>query len=400
MSSRLMHGFVLATANLKTIRRRLWISASMVGAIALVVCVLLGFLGLAKGFEQALAGTGSDDVAVVLGAGARDEIGSRIERADVHRLESLPVSVAVARDRTGRPVMSREVVVPVEAVSRADGRRRTLTLRGVDPHGTALRAGLVLADGRMPQAGSPEIAVGAALARTYRDLGLGETVSFGSTSFTVVGVFSAGGSAFETEILADLEVAQALFDRPGEIDSVRVLLEHPAAIEALRAHLAADGGQPLGVFAEKSFYAGQSERMSRLIRLFAWPLALLMAIGATAGALNTMYSSVSDRTVETATVRALGFSRFSAFLGTWLEALALTLLGVALGMGAAFLLLDGLAATTTGPNDAQLSFTLAITPATLTQAGVLALIIGVVGGSLPALRAARIPIAAAMTGRA
>lgn len=399
MTSRLMHGLVLATANLKTLRRRFWISASMTGAIALVVCVLLGFLGLAKGFEQALVGTGASDVAIVLGAGARDEIGSRLEGEDIHRVEGAPATVGIARDRTGRPFVSRELVVPVEAISRADDSRRTLSLRGVGPEGLRLRSGLTLLEGRMPSAGAPEIAVGSALSRVFRNLALGDRVAFGAGEFTVVGVFSAGGSAFETEILADIEVVQALFDRAGEVHSLRVLMNDADRVAALRAYLEAGAAAPLGVFAERDFYAAQSERMSRLIRLFAWPLAMLMAIGATAGALNTMYSSVSDRAVETATVRALGFSRLSAFVGTWLEALVLTLVGVVIGTLAALVLLDGLSATTTGPNDAQMTFALSVTPDLLIQAGLLALAIGAIGGALPAIRAARVPIATAMNAR-
>lgn len=399
MPSRVMHGVVLATANLKTLPRRLWISLSMIAAIALVVCVLLGFLGLAKGFEKALAVTGSQDVAIVLGAGARDEIGSRIARADIHRIESTPRAVGVARDRSGRPILSRELIVPVEAVSLGDGQRRTLSLRGIDPQGLIMRSGLELAQGRMPEAGAAEIALGAALSRRFRDLSLGDTVAFGAQRFAVVGVFSASGSASETEILADIEVVQAMFDRPGEYNSVRVLLEAPEAIESLRAYLSRDAATELGVHAEASFFAGQSERMTQLIQMFAWPLAVLMAIGATAGALNTMYSSVSDRRAETATVRALGFSRLSAFLGTWLEALALTLFGVLSGTAAALLLLDGLAATTTGPNETQMTFALVVTPATLAQAGLLALAIGMIGGSIPALKAARAPIAGSMNAR-
>lgn len=183
------------------------------------------------------------------------------------------------------------------------------------------------------------------------------------------------------------------------MQSLRLRLEEIDAIGTLRAALATISDTPLNVVTEADLYAAQSAGTANLIRLFGWPLALLMALGATAGALNTMMSSVSDRTVEIATVRALGFSRFSAFIATWVEAVALAALGVTAGLIASWLVFNGWQASTVGANNASLSFQLTMNGYVMLTAGLLGLAIGVVGGALPALSATRLPVTAALRAR-
>ena len=183
------------------------------------------------------------------------------------------------------------------------------------------------------------------------------------------------------------------------MQSLKLRLTDPASLKRLQDVLATITGTPLVAVAEADLYAAQSGRTASLIRLFGWPVALLMAVGATAGALNTMMSSVADRTVEIATVRALGFSRLSAFLGTWVEAVMLASAGVVLGLFASWLIFNGWQASTIGANNARMAFQLTVTPDVLMTAGLLGLAIGIVGGALPAIAAPRLPLTAALRAR-
>lgn len=394
MACKLRQSAVIIVTNLKSVPRRLWISASMIVSIALVVVVLIGFLAMARGFENALQGAGRNDVAVVLAGGSREEKGSAIKPAVLHQLAAAPDGLGI-READGQPLISRELVVPVDAPLKDSGELQTLSLRGMDPAGIALRGNVSIVQGRMPQPSTAELLVGAQIVNRYAGFGLGETVSFGTTRWTVVGHFAAGGSAFGSEIWADISAVQALFKKEGQVQSLRIGLTSEAALAALDTYLTMAVVEPLTIMTEKAYFSGQSQRISQLIRLFAWPIAIVMAIGATAGALNTMLSSVADRAVEIATLRAIGFSGLAAFVGTWIEALVLTLVGAGLGVLVAVLMFSGLSASTQG-GSGQIAFNLQITGTIVAQSGLLALAIGLVGGALPALRAARMPLIQAM----
>ena len=307
--------------------------------------------------------------------------------------------IGAARGSAGNLIVSREIVVPVEKADDKTGQTKMLALRGMDPTGPVLRDGITLTTGRFAGPGAREIVVGKQIAAAFPALAIGQSVRLGSVNWTVVGQFSSGSSAFESEIWGDLDAVRAAFDRQGEVQSLRLRLEEIDAIGTLRAALATISDTPLNVVTEADLYAAQSVGTANLIRLFGWPLALLMALGATAGALNTMMSSVSDRTVEIATVRALGFSRFSAFIATWVEAVALAALGVTAGLIASWLVFNGWQASTVGANNASLSFQLTMNGYVMLTAGLLGLAIGVVGGALPALSATRLPVTAALRAR-
>lgn len=389
MSIHARQAFVMVRTNLSSLPRRFAISASMALSVALVVCVLAGFLAMAKGFERALTGAGSPFVAVILGGGTNQETGSDIPAAVIRTLDAMTGDLGVARDKGGKLVSSREIVVPV------DVSQRTLALRGMDAAGPSIRDGITLSAGRIFTPGAREIVAGDRLAEEF-DLHVGDTVRLGAVDWTVVGHFSARGSAFESELWADLEAVRAAFDRQGQVQSLKLRLTDPASLKRLQGVLATITETPLVAVSEADLYAAQSGRTASLIRLFGWPIALLMAVGATAGALNTMTSSVSDRTVEIATVRALGFSRFSAFLGTWVEAVMLAGVGVLLGLLASWLVFNGWQASTIGAHNARMAFQLAVTPDVLTTAGLLGLAIGILGGSLPACSAIRLPLREAL----
>jgi putative ABC transport system permease protein len=399
MSTRIKQTLVMTRANLFTVPRRLAISLSMALSVALVVAVLSGFLAMAKGFEKALASTGSPDVAVVLGGGTNQETGSDIPADVIRRIQAMSGDIGVVRDATGTLLASRELVVAVDVAEAEDGTSRTLALRGMDVSGPSIRDGVTLSAGRLFTPGAREIVVGARLAHEFPGLGIGDTIRLATVDWVVVGHFFAHGSAFESEIWGDLDAVRAAVDRQGEVQSLRLHLTDPTSLDMLKARLAAVTTTPLVAVSEADLYAAQSGRTASLIRLFGWPLALLMAIGATAGALNTMMSSVSDRTVEIATVRALGFSRLSSFLATWFEAVTLAAAGVALGTLASWFAFNGWQASTVGTNNARIGFNLAVTPDVMLTAGLLGLGIGLLGGAIAAIAAIRLPLTAALRAR-
>ncbi|RUL95850.1 ABC transporter permease [Rhizobium chutanense] len=406
MSSALKQSFLMIRVNLGSLPRRLAISLSMVLSVALVVAVLSGFLAMARGFEAALAGAGSPGIAVILGGGTNQESGSDVPADAIRSLAAIRGDIGIARnpgiagDGAGGPVLSRETIVPVD-VRGSDGAEQTLTLRGMDPAGLDLRSRARLSQGRMFASGAREIVVGARIADAFPGFAVGQTVRFGAVDWTVAGHFTAGGSAFESEIWADLEAVQSAFDRQGQVQSLRVQLagDPATALAVLRQRLSDLSGTPLTAVSEADLYAAEAERTESLIRLFGWPIALLMAIGATAGALNTMMSSVSDRAIEIATLRLLGFARLPAFVATWVEAVFLSAAGAVVGVIGSRLAFDGWQASTMGANNTKMAFQLEVTPDVILTAGLLGLAVGVIGGALPALAAARLPLGAALRAR-
>ncbi|MGO6967016.1 ABC transporter permease [Rhizobium leguminosarum] len=405
MSSALKQIFLMIRVNLGSLPRRLWISLSMVLSVALVVAVLAGFLAMARGFEAALQGAGSTGIAVILGGGTNQETGSDVPAEAIRSLTATTGEIGVARDAAGglapagELALSREIVVPVDVVRASDGAVQTLSLRGMDLAGPGLRDRATLSQGRLFSPGAREIVVGARIAEEFSGFAVGDKVRLGAVDWTVVGHFTSGGSAFESEIWADLEAVQSAFDRQGQVQSLRVRLDGAGGLPVLQEYLSAFPGAPLTAVSEADLYAAQSERTSSLIRLFGWPLALLMAVGATAGALNTMMSSVSDRTVEISTLRLLGFGRLPAFTATWVEAVFLSVVGAALGILASWLAFNGWRASTMGADNTKMAFQLDVTTDVALTAGLLGLAIGIIGGALPALVATRLPLTSALRAR-
>ncbi|MBY3069517.1 FtsX-like permease family protein [Rhizobium laguerreae] len=405
MSSALKQIFLMIRVNLGSLPRRLAISLSMVLSVALVVAVLAGFLAMARGFEATLQGAGSSGIAVILGGGTNQETGSDVPAETIRSLTAMTGDIGVARNAAGglAPVgglaLSREIVVPVDVIRASDGADQTLSLRGMDLAGPGLRDRAALSQGRLFSPGAREIVVGGRIADEFSGFAIGDRVRLGAVDWTVVGHFISGGSAFESEIWADLEAVQSAFDRQGQVQSLRVRLDGAGGLPVLQEHLSAFPGAPLTALSETDLYAAQSERTASLIRLFGWPLALLMAVGATAGALNTMMSSVSDRAIEIAMLRLLGFGRLPAFTATWVEAVALAITGAALGILASWVAFNGWQASTMGANNTKMAFQLDVTADVALTAGLLGLAIGIIGGALPALAATRLPLTSALRAR-
>jgi putative ABC transport system permease protein len=396
MRSLLLQIVAVTTINLKSIPRRILLSLSTVVAVALVVMVLLAFLAMANGFQRTIAGSGSEDIGIVLRAGSRSEINSTVTRDQVRLVEDGP---GVARGGDGKPLVSPELYLVVDGIKRTTKTKANLPLRGIGEQGFALRKGIVITAGRMFNRGANEIVVGKGLVREFDGFDLGSTVAFGTTTrWTVVGIFEADGSVFESEIWADLPVVQSLFNRNNVVQTVRVRLAGPATIDELKGYNDNDPRMKLDVKSEAAYFADQSSQTTDLIQKLGWPLAIAMAFGALAGALNTMYSSVAARATEIATLRAIGFGGFSAFVGTLIESLLLAAVGGAIGAALTYAIFDGLSASTLGGGFTQVVFSFRLSPALVGEGVLLALMVGLVGGLFPALRAARMPIVAGLYG--
>ena len=372
--------------NVRSIPQRLWMSVATVVSIALVVAVLLGFLSLANGFNQTLKGSGASDVAIVLREGSEAELNSTLSREQVDLLGRGP-GVKVGAD--GRPIVSGELFLVVDGIKKSSRTKANMPLRGVGANGLLVRKQARISQGRMFAPGSNEIVVGAGLLREFEGFELGKSVRFGAQTWRVVGVFEAPGTVFESELWADAPVVQSLFKRGTSFQTARVVLTSPAALPAFEAYAKSEPRLQLKAQSELAYYAAQAERSGLLIRYFGWPLGIIMAIGALAGALNTMYASVSSRAAEIATLRVIGFSGFSAFMGTMVEAMVLSAIGALLGVAICALGFNGLSASTLGAGFTQVAFRVQIGPEIIGQAVTLALLIGLVGGIFPGWRAAR-----------
>lgn len=375
----------ITNINLKSIPQRFWMSLSTVVAIALVVTVLLAFLAMAAGFKKTISGTGSDTIAIILRKGSTGELSSVVPREQQLLVEQLPGIIR----QGGKPLVSGELYVVVDATKKASGTKANISLRGIGPTGLAIRPQASIVAGRMFAPGSNEIVVGRGLLKEFSGFELGKSVRLGANTWTVVGLFEADGSAFESEMWADVAVMQSLFNRGSTVQTMRVKLTSPSAIETLGAAIAKDPRFNVDVKSEKDYYADQSKQLSGLIQTLGWPLGIAMALGALAGALNTMYSSVNARAGEIATLRTIGFGGFATFIGTMSEAMLLTLIGAVLGVLLTFLLFDGLTASTFGGSFSQVVFSFRVTPADARNGILLALTVGFLGGLFPAWRAAR-----------
>ncbi|WP_417450654.1 ABC transporter permease [Kordiimonas sp.] len=373
--------------NIRSLPQRFWMSLAMVIASAVVVAILLAFLAMAKGFSATLESAGSENVAIFTREGSAAELNSVLSRDQVNIIETAP---GVVKDENG-PVVSPELYVIVDGIKKSSQTEANIPLRGLDDRGFAMRKNVQITAGRMFTPGTNEMIVGAGVLRTFDGFALGEEVRFGKVVWQVVGVFSTGGNVFESELWADVKVLQSLYNRGSSYQTARALMSSPNDLEAIRAFVAADPRLNLDVETESAYFKAQGKSLSYMA-YFGWVISSIMALGALAGALNTMYTSVAERAKEIATLRAIGFSSLSAFVGTIVEALVLAAIGGAVGSIVAFLLFDGLNASTLGGSFTQVVFAFEMTTDLFIQGGIIALIIGFLSGFFPAFRAARLPV--------
>ena len=379
--------------NLRNIPQRLASSVVAVVGVGAVVLVFAAVLSMAAGLERTMLSAGSDDTAIILRNGSTSELNSGLSNEQVLIVSNAP---GVLKDGNS-PIVSAELYVVVDVKKRSNQSDANVPFRGVQASAFDVRRHVTLTDGRMFEEGRNEIIVGRSAQQEFMGLETGKAIRFGQTEWLIVGTFDADGSVSESELWTDVRVLQNAYRRGNSFQSVRVKLESLESMETLQQVLADDPRIDVDVLTEREYYSSQSQGLVQFIKLIGYPLTLLMAIGAIFGALNSMYSSVSVRGKEIATLRALGFGPTAVLVSTVVESILLALVGGALGGLFAFLVFNGFQVSTlNGPSFSQVVFDFAVTPELLAQGMRAALLIGVVGGLFPAIRAARLPVATAL----
>ena len=377
---------------LSYIARNLWVrrvtTLLTAGGMALVVYVFATVLMMSEGIRATLVATGQPDNVMVLRKGAGAEINSGIERRQAAILSTLP---GIATDALGRPLLSAEPVVLISLPKRSNGKPSNVTVRGTSDLGLQLRPGLRLVEGRMFRPGTSEIVVGRATAAGFAGIDIGTSLRFAGRDWQIVGRFDAGGSGFDSEIWGDAEQMLQAFRRAAS--SVVVFrLADSSLFDATRARIEDDPRLALEAKPEVRFYAEQSEALATFINILGLSLAVIFSIGAVVGAMITMFAAVASRIGEIGTLRALGFRRGAVLVAFLAESLLLSGLGGLAGLAAASVMQAVDVSTTNFQTFAELAFRFVLTPQIAAQAMLFALAMGVVGGFIPAWRAARLQI--------
>ncbi|HTA59177.1 MAG TPA: FtsX-like permease family protein [Candidatus Baltobacteraceae bacterium] len=379
--------------NVRSVKARWTSTIVAVAGIAGTVGVFVAMLSLANGFKATLVASGSADNALITRAGATSEITSGVSIESVKVIQDAP---GIARGSEG-PLVSAEAVLMAPIPLRSTGTDANVMFRGVSPNVLTIRNKVKIIEGRMFRHGLTEVIVGRNARSTYSGLTLGSKIGLGSAQWQVVGIFDAGGSAFDSEVWGDPHLINGAYKRPDTFSqSVTVHLTSPAAFQQLKDSLTGDPRLNVDVTREIDYYAKQSTRMTTLITRLGGFVALIMAIGAVFGALNTMYSAVSERGREIATMRALGFTTLNVLVSFLFEALFISLIGGILGC-LAVLWLDGRTTSTMNfQTFSNIAFAFKITYGLLLMGILFALVMGVLGGLLPAIRASIRPVAVAL----
>ncbi len=382
---------------LSYVARNLWVrkltTGLTAGGMALVVFVFAAVLMLDAGLKSTLISTGSADNVVVIRQGSQTEVQSGVFRDQASLIETSP---ELARGPDGQALISKEVVVLNSLPKLDDPKKRSnVVVRGLPEMGKTLRPQVRITQGRMFRAGSSEIVVGSSVARQFAGVELGQQLSFAGRQWTVVGVFDAGKTAFDSEIWGDVEQMMQAFRRIA-YSSVIAKLADPNSFEAMKARLDDDPRLKVDIKRERRFYEDQSASLSNFITLLGMALSVIFSLGAMIGATITMYAAVATRTAEIGTLRALGFQRASILAAFLAESLLLALLGGVVGLIAASFLTAITVSTTNFQSFSELAFSFALTPTIVAQALGFALLMGFVGGFLPAIRAGRMKIVDAL----
>jgi len=375
--------------NLKSIPERWALSAVIVIGLAGVVAVFTALLAMAEGFQSTLKSAGRADVAMVLRGGSDAELNSALLRDQATLIKQAP---GIRKDDDDQPLASAEMIVIAELAKKGDRSGSNVTVRGIGPKGMKLRPQVKISEGRMFETGKRELIVGRGVSRQFDGARVGEALRFRGSDWTVVGVFDSG-DANESELWCDVEVAQSSFNRQG-FSSVRAALDGP--ITTFKDALSADPRLSVDVQTEQDYYSGQTKQFRATIGVLAGVVTAIMGLGAIFAALNTMYAAVAARAREIATLRAIGFGGLPVVLSVMIESLVLALVGGAIGAAIAYVLFNGFSVSTLGQNFTQVVFAFKVTPALVVRGLVIAVIIGMIGGFLPAIRAARMPVTTAL----
>src|SRR5215470_706833 len=388
----LRQALAITGISIRSIPERWAPSLVIVVGLAGVVAVFTALLAMAAGFESTLKATGRTDAALILRGGSDAELNSAYDRASTDLIKEQP---GIATGADGKPLASAELMVIAELVRKDDvGHGANITLRGVEPAAFALRPQLKIVGGRNFTPGLRELIVGRGVLQQFQGAAIGDTVRMRGSEWKVVGTF-ASGDAHDSEMWTDINVARSTFGRQGS-SSVLAALDGPDGLARLKSAVAAEPRLSLDVMSEQDYFSGQTQQFRKTIGFLAGVVTLIMALGAVFAALNSMYAAVAARGKEIATLRALGFGGLPVLLSVMIEALLLALLGGVLGALIAYVLFNNLSVATLGDNFTQVVFNFRITPELLAQGLIIAIIIGMIGGFMPALRAARVPVTASL----
>jgi len=388
----LNQAIAISALGIRSIPERWAPSLVIVIGLAGVVAVFTALLAMATGFESTLKATGRTDLALILRGGSDAELNSAFDRDSTDLIKQEP-GIAAAAD--GKPLASAELMVIAELVRKDDVKSgANITVRGVEPAAFGLRPQLKIIAGRNFRPGLRELIVGSGVLRQFQGAEIGKIVRMRGSEWRVVGEFSSG-DAHDSEMWTDINVARSTFGRQGS-SSVLAALDGPDGFARLRSAVAAEPRLSLDVMREQDYFSGQTKQFRKTIGFLAGVVTLIMALGAVFAALNSMYAAVAARGKEIATLRALGFGGLPVVSSVMTEALLLALAGGVLGALIAYTLFNNLSVSTLGQNFTQVVFNFKVTPQLVVRGLVIAVIIGMIGGFMPALRAARLPVTASL----
>jgi putative ABC transport system permease protein len=379
--------------NVRNVRVRWQVTLLAIGGVALVVAVFAVLMSMSEGFRAALRSTGRTDNAIVVQRGSGSELTSAVPLADRNMIV---VDDRVARDAKGNPLASWEWVVVIGLPRLTDGQPANVTLRAVPPQAFEVRGGIHVVEGRRFTPGLDEVIVGKKLTGRIRGLELGGVVKYQQKQFKIVGLFESQGGAFESEIWGDFDTFGAIFQRGAGSNSLVVRMKDPTAIPELDRWIRDQPQMQLQAVQERKYYDEQAGPLARALKGLATFVAVIMGIGAVFGAINTMYAIVSARTREIGTLRALGFSRRAILASFLVESVILALIGGAVGCLLAFPMNGFSTGTGQTQSFSEIAFAFRITPGIVLTGMAFAVLMGLLGGLLPALRGAGMPITSAL----
>lgn len=388
----LSQALAITGISIRSIPERWAPSLVIVIGLAGVVAVFTALLAMAAGFAGTLQATGRTDMALILRGGSQAELNSAFDRDSTDLIKQEP---GIRKGADGRPLASAELMVIAELVRKDDVKSgANITVRGVEPEAFALRPQLKIIAGRNFTPGVRELIVGQGVQRQFQGAEIGTVVRMRGSEWTVVGTF-ASGDAHDSEMWTDVNVARTTFGRPGS-SSVLAALDGPDGLARLKAAVADEPRLSMDVTTEQEYFSAQTRQFRATIGFLAGVVTIIMGLGAVFAALNSMYAAVAARGKEIATLRALGFGGAPVVVSVMTEALLLAVGGAVLGALIAYVLFNNLSVSTLGQNFTQVVFSFKVTPELVRRGLVIAVIIGMVGGFLPALRAARLPVTASL----
>jgi putative ABC transport system permease protein len=382
----------LSAMGLASLPQRLGASSVIVIGIASVVAVFVSVLAMSSGFKHTLADSSRADRVIVLRGGSDAELNSNLTREDVDTIANAP---GIAVDPAGHPLFSKEIITVVNVPKIDTGTDSNITLRGVGLALSEVRPELRIVGGRMFRPAVRELIAGVGASKQFSGLSPGSVLRFRNADWAVTGIFSSNGDIHESELLADVDTVGSSIERSGYSSAVAIL-KSPEAFQAFKDALTSNPQLTVEVQRESEYYAAQSKQITAIIDVIGTLVAVIMAVGATFGALNSMYSAVAVRGRELATLRAMGFSAVPLMLSVMTEALLLSLLGGLIGATLAWLVFNGHTVSTLGGAFAQVVFKLTVTPQLISEGVIWAVVIGLLGGLFPALRMVRVSVTEAL----